>query len=125
MLANSKAFSGFSVSDTDEAHTFYAETLGLEVTKANGILTLHLAGGGKVIAYPKGPAHEPASFTVLNFPVTDIEAAVDQLARDGVEFEHYAGTGMETDSKGIFRRGGPLIAWFKDPSGNLFSVIQE
>lgn len=125
MLASSKAFSGFSVSDTDEAHTFYAETLGLEVTESNGILTLHLAGGGVVIAYPKGSAHEPASFTVLNFPVPDIEAAIDALARDGLEFEHYAGTPMETDAKGIFRRGGPLIAWFKDPSGNIMSVIQD
>lgn len=124
-LENSKAFSGFSVSDTDEAHTFYAESLGLDVTEDNGMLTLHLGGGGRVIVYPKGEAHQPASFTVLNFPVHDIEAAVGALTHEGVEFKHYDGTPMETDALGIFRGGGPLIAWFADPSGNIFSIIQD
>lgn len=124
MLENSKAFSGFSVDSTEAARDFYAGTLGLEVSEANGILTLHLAGGGTVIVYPKGDAHEPASFTVLNFPVPEIEAAVDALAGAGVVLERYEGTPMETDAKGIFRRGGPLIAWFKDPAGNVLSVIQ-
>ncbi len=95
------------------------------MSEANGILTLHLAGGRTVIAYPKGGAHEPASFTVLNFPVPEIEAAVEELAQAGVAFERYEGTPMETDAKGIFRRGGPLIAWFKDPAGNILSVIQD
>ncbi|MFQ4148934.1 VOC family protein [Arthrobacter sp. LAPM80] len=125
MFGNSKAFSGFSVGDTATARAFYGEKLGLEITEANGMLTLHLAGGGNVVVYPKGEAHEPASFTVLNFPVSDIERAVDALAGTGVELEHYAGTPMETDAKGIFRKGGPLIAWFKDPAGNVLSVIQE
>lgn len=125
MLEYSKAFSGFSVDNTEAARDFYAGILGLEVSEANGILTLHLPGGGSVIAYPKGQAHVPAAFTVLNFPVPEIEAAVDELAGAGVVFERYAGTQMETDAKGIFRRGGPLIAWFKDPAGNILSVVQD
>lgn len=124
MLANSKAFSGFSVDDVPRAQEFYAETLGLETERENGLLFLHLAGGHHVLIYPK-PDHEPASFTVLNFPVADIEAAVDALFDRGVQFERYAGTEIETDEKGIFRGGGPLIAWFKDPAGNVLSVIQD
>jgi len=123
MFAKSKAFSGFSVGDIPAANEFYGTTLGLEVAEQNGMLTLHLEGGGTVLVYPK-PEHEPASFTVLNFPVDDVEAAVDALAERGVRFEHYEGTDMETDAKGIFRGGGPLIAWFKDPAGNVLSVIQ-
>ncbi|WP_125610124.1 VOC family protein [Specibacter cremeus] len=125
MFGSTKAFSGFSVDDTATAKEFYGGTLGLEVTEANGMLTLHLAGGGTVIVYPKGDGHQPATFTILNFPVPDIDAAVEALGQRGVAFEHYAGTPMETDATGVFRGGGPLIAWFKDPAGNVLSVIQE
>lgn len=124
MLRNSKAFSGFSAKDIDAARAFYAEVLGLEVTDQMGLLTLHLGGDHRAIVYPK-PDHQPAGFTVLNFPVPDIDAAVDELAAAGVEFEKYEGTPMETDAKGIFRKGGPLIAWFTDPSGNILSILQE
>ena len=124
MLQNSKAFSGFSVDDVPRARQFYGETLGLETEEENGLLFLHLAGGHNVLVYPK-PNHEPASFTVLNFPVDDIEASVDELFDRGVHFERYEGTEIETDQKGIFRGGGPLIAWFKDPAGNVLSVIQD
>jgi catechol 2,3-dioxygenase-like lactoylglutathione lyase family enzyme len=126
VLTSSHAFSGFSVDDIPAARAFYAETLGLRVTEENGMLTLHLAGEGgdrPTLVYPK-PNHEPASFTILNFPVDDIEAAVDELTAGGVVFEKYEGTPMETDPKGIFRKGGPLIAWFTDPAGNVLSVIE-
>lgn len=125
MLGKSAAFSGFSVDDLAMAREFYAGTLGMEVSEDNGMLRLHLPGGGSVLVYPKGPAHEPASFTVLNFPVPDVEGAVDALAAAGVVPERYEGTPTETDAKGIFRGGGPLIAWFKDPAGNVLSVVQE
>jgi catechol 2,3-dioxygenase-like lactoylglutathione lyase family enzyme len=124
MLSESMAFSGFSVPDTEAARAFYADTLGLEVTEDHGILTIHLGGGHRAIAYPK-PDHQPASFTILNFPVADIEATVDELTARGVVFEKYEGTQMETDAKGIFRKGGPLIAWFTDPAGNVLSVIED
>jgi catechol-2,3-dioxygenase len=125
MLANANAFSGYSTDEAATVRPFYEETLGLEVAEENGLLTLLLAGGEReVIIYPKGDAHEPATFTVLNFPVEDIEAAVDELSGRGVEFERYEGTEIETDAKGIFRGGGPLIAWFKDPAGNVLSVIE-
>jgi catechol 2,3-dioxygenase-like lactoylglutathione lyase family enzyme len=124
MFENTKAFSGFSVDDVAAAKRFYGETLGLRVSEQNGLLTLHIAGDRDTLAYPKDD-HTPASFTILNFPVDDIEAAVDVLAERGVSFERYAGTDLETDEKGIFRGGGPLIAWFKDPAGNVLSVIQE
>ncbi len=124
MLSESKAFSGFSVPDTEAARAFYTDQLGLEVTEQNGILRLELGGGHHAIAYPK-PNHQPAGFTVLNFPVADIEAMVGELTARGVEFEKYEGTQMATDEKGIFRKGGPLIAWFTDPAGNVFSVIQD
>lgn len=123
MLSDSPAFSGFSVDDTDAARAFYADVLGLTVTEDNGILTLELGGGHRAIAYPKAD-HEPATFTILNFPVPDIEAAVDALAAKGVRFERYEGTPLETDDKGIFRKGGPLIAWFTDPAGNVLSVLE-
>jgi catechol 2,3-dioxygenase-like lactoylglutathione lyase family enzyme len=126
VLTSSHAFSGFSVDDIPAARAFYAETLGLRVTEENGMLTLHLAGEGgdrPTLVYAK-PNHEPASFTILNFPVDDIEAAVDELTAGGVVFETYEGTPMETDPKGIFRKGGPLIAWFTDPAGNVLSVIE-
>jgi predicted enzyme related to lactoylglutathione lyase len=124
MLAGSKAFSGFAVDDVPRAKLFYETTLGLEVSEESGILTLHLGSGAEVIVYPK-PDHTPASFTVLNFPVVDIEVTVTELAAKGIEFERYEGTEVETDEKGIFRGGGPLIAWFKDPAGNVLSVLQE
>src|SRR5215472_829430 len=123
MLDPSRAFSGFSVRDIKEAKQFYGETLGLKVTEANGLLRLHLAGGATVLIYPK-PNHTPATFTILNFPVIDIEQAVDDLTKNGVRFEHYKGN-IKTDPKGIFRGGGPLIAWFKDPAGNICSVLED
>lgn len=124
MLTESKAFSGFSVDDIPKAKAFYGETLGIEVSEDHGMLSLHLAGGRDTLVYPK-PNHTPASFTILNFPVDDIEATVDALTARGVEFERYEGTPMETDAKGIFRGGGPLIAWFTDPAGNILSVLEE
>ncbi len=124
MLKDTKAFSGFSVDDIPRAREFYGDTLGLEVSEENGMLTLHLAGDRPTLVYPK-PNHEPASFTILNFPVEDIEATVSGLAERGVSFERYEGSEMETDEKGIFRGGGPLIAWFKDPAGNVLSVLED
>jgi catechol 2,3-dioxygenase-like lactoylglutathione lyase family enzyme len=122
MLGQSRAFSGFSVDDIQKAKEFYGRTLGLNVSEANGLLTLHLASGAKVLIYPK-PSHAAATFTILNFPVDDIERAVADLGRNGVQFEHYDGN-LKTDEKGIFRGGGPLIAWFKDPAGNICSVLE-
>lgn len=124
MLGDSPAFSGYSVDDIDAARTFYRDILGLVVIDRDGMFDLELAGGYRVLVYAKGEAHVPASYTTLNFPVEDIEAAVGQLADRGVEFERYEGTPMETDAQGIFRGGGPLIAWFTDPAGNVLSVIQ-
>ena len=119
------AFSGFAVDDTAKAKEFYGQTLGLEVTELPnmGLLQLTIANGGKVLVYPK-PNHEPATFTVLNFPVGDIDKAVDELNTRGVEFERYEGE-IETDEKGIARNGGPAIAWFKDPAGNILSVLED
>ena len=122
MFTESKAFSGFSVPDIEQAKQFYGETLGLKVTEENGMLILHLAGGGTVLAYPK-PNHVPATFTILNFPVSDVEKAVDELTSRGVQFQHYEGE-LKTDEKGIMRGQGPDIAWFTDPAGNILSVIQ-
>ena len=122
MLAQSKAFSGFAVDDLEKARQFYGETLGLEVSEENGILTLHIAGDRPTLIYPKED-HTPASFTILNFPVDEIDKAVDELAERGVEFERY--DGFDQDEKGIFRGGGPQIAWFKDPAGNVLSVLQQ
>jgi catechol 2,3-dioxygenase-like lactoylglutathione lyase family enzyme len=124
MFENSKAFSGFSVDDVPRAKQFYGETLGLKLTETNGMLMLHIAGDRETLVYPK-PNHEPASFTILNFPVDEIEPAVDALVERGVRFERYDGTEIETDERGIFRGGGPLIAWFKDPAGNVLSVIED
>jgi catechol 2,3-dioxygenase-like lactoylglutathione lyase family enzyme len=120
MLKHSPAFSGFSVHDIPRAQQFYADTLGLEVSEENGMLTLHLGGGRDTLVYPKSD-HTPATFTILNFPVPDIEAAVEELTARGVTFEHYDWV----DEKGINRQGGPLIAWFTDPSGNVLSVLQQ
>ena len=125
MLAKSKAFSGFAVDDLDAAQKFYGETLGLDIEvldESNGLLSLHLAGDRDTIVYAK-PDHQPANFTILNFPVDDIDATVDGLASQGVEFERYEG--FDQDEKGIARDPGPLIAWFKDPAGNILSVLQE
>jgi catechol 2,3-dioxygenase-like lactoylglutathione lyase family enzyme len=121
MLTHSEAFSGFSAPDIEAARRFYGDTLGLETSEDNGLLTLQIAGGRNVLVYPK-PDHEPATFTVLNFPVDDIDDAVDELTERGVEFERYEGFGQ--DEKGIMREQGPPIAWFKDPAGNILSVIQ-
>ena len=124
MFENTKAFSGFSVDDVARAKQFYGDTLGLRVSEENGMLTLHIGGDRPTLVYPKDD-HAPASFTILNFPVDDIEAAVDALAARGVQLERYAGTELETDERGIFRGGGPYIAWFKDPAGNVLSVLQD
>jgi catechol 2,3-dioxygenase-like lactoylglutathione lyase family enzyme len=121
MLKDSHGFSGFSTNDIARAKAFYTDTLGLEVTEENGMLTLHLAGGGRVLIYPKDN-HEPATFTVLNFPVEDIDKAVDALTGAGVEFERYEGSGQ--DERGIARQYPPPIAWFKDPAGNILSVLE-
>jgi catechol 2,3-dioxygenase-like lactoylglutathione lyase family enzyme len=122
MFGDTKAFSGFSVDDIPAARRFYGETLGLTVTEEHGMLDLHLAGGTEILVYPKND-HRPATYTILNFPVDDIDQAVDQLAQRGVEFQSYPG--LETDEHGVFRGGGPYIAWFKDPAGNVLSVLQE
>ncbi|MCX5589276.1 VOC family protein [Streptomyces erythrochromogenes] len=122
MLGDSKAFSGFSVDSIDTAKDFYGSTLDLRVSEDNGMLSLHLGGGAEVLVYPK-ENHTPASFTVLNFPVPDIDRAVDELGALGVAFERYDGFGQ--DAKGISRNeGGPPIAWFKDPAGNVLSVLE-
>jgi catechol-2,3-dioxygenase len=124
MFKDTKAFSGFSVDDLSKAKQFYNQTLGLEVSEANGMLTLHLAGGANVLIYPK-PNHTPATFTILNFPVANVERSVDELTRRGVRFERYDLPDLKTDEKGIFHGGGPKIAWFTDPAGNIISVIEE
>jgi predicted enzyme related to lactoylglutathione lyase len=127
MFKNTKAFSGFSVNDIPAAKTFYSDVLGLQAEQnpeMGGILTLHITGGGKIIIYPK-PNHVPASFTILNFPVPDVSETVKQLKTKGVKFESYDWPGFKTDDDNIFRGGGPLIAWFTDPAGNILSVIQE
>jgi catechol 2,3-dioxygenase-like lactoylglutathione lyase family enzyme len=122
MFANTRAFSGFAVDDIPAAQQFYGETLGIRTSEANGLLTLHLAGERDTIVYPK-PGHAPAGYTILNFPVEDIESTVDQLAERGVVIERY--DGFDQDERGIHRGGGPLIAWFKDPAGNVLSVIED
>ena len=123
MFRTTKAFSGFAVNDIDAAKKFYGEVLGIDVTEEHGLLNLHLAGGRDTLAYPKSD-HVPATYTILNFPVADIDAAVDELASRGVTFEHYNGFGQ--DDKGIARGpDGPPIAWFTDPSGNILAVLEE
>ncbi|GAB7106564.1 hypothetical protein JCM4814A_48780 [Streptomyces phaeofaciens JCM 4814] len=121
MFGTTKAFSSFSVNDLEAAKEFYGETLGLRVSVENDLLTLHLAGDRDIMVYPKSD-HTPATYTTLNFPVDDIEAAVDELSGKGVRFERY--DHLEPDDKGIFRSEGPLIAWFTDPAGNVLSVVQ-
>ena len=122
MFKDTHAFSGFSADDIPRAKEFYGETLGLNVTDEMGGLALHLGGGGNVFIYPKDN-HVPATFTVLNFPVADVEQAVDRLTEAGVTFERY--DGIESDEKGIHRGDGPTIAWFKDPAGNILSVLDQ
>ena len=122
MFENTEAFSGFAVNDIDAARKFYGQLLGIKTSQEYGLLTLHLAGGRDTIVYPKQD-HTPATYTILNFQVDDIEAAVDELVRAGVRFERYEG--MDQDDRGINRGGGPYIAWFKDPAGNILSVLQE
>jgi catechol 2,3-dioxygenase-like lactoylglutathione lyase family enzyme len=126
LLRDSAAFSGFSVDDLDAARTFYTDVLGLSTSaepEMGGILHLHLAGGRDVLVYAKGPAHTPATYTVLNFPVPDVDAAVAELTARGVQFLHY--DQPPTDDTGVMRAGGPLIAWFADPAGNVFSVLEQ
>jgi catechol 2,3-dioxygenase-like lactoylglutathione lyase family enzyme len=127
MLRDSSAFSGFSVDDLEKARAFYSETLGLEVSDGPeaGSLFLRLHGGRDVFIYAKGQAHTPATYTILNFPVADVEKAVDELAAAGVVFEYYDMPDGEQDAKGIFRNSGLAVAWFKDPAGNILSVLQQ
>jgi catechol 2,3-dioxygenase-like lactoylglutathione lyase family enzyme len=122
MFGNTEAFSGFAVDDVEKAQEFYGDTLGIRTSTDNGILTLHLAGERDTIVYPK-PDHTPAAYTILNFRVDQIEQAVDELVARGVELERY--DGFEQDERAIFRGGGPYIAWFKDPAGNVLAVLQE
>jgi len=125
MFKDTKAFSGFSVNDLQKAQEFYGRTLGLDVTKEKEGLVLHIAGGGKIFIYPK-PNHVPATFTILNFSVDNVEKAVDELTKRGVRFEVYNEGELKTDEKGILRgERGPTIAWFKDPAGNFLSVLEE
>jgi catechol 2,3-dioxygenase-like lactoylglutathione lyase family enzyme len=122
MFKDTKAFNSFAVPDLEKARAFYAETLGLKTSVENGLLTLHLAGDRATLVYPK-PDHTPATYTILNFPVDDIDAAVDALSARGVRFERYEK--FNQDAKGIARGDGPDIAWFKDPAGNILSVLHE
>ena len=123
MFENSKGYSGFSVDDVDKAKEFYGQTLGLDVSESNGMLELQVADATKVLVYPKDN-HIPATFTILNFPVNDVEQAVDELTKRGVQFEIYDEGDVKTDEKGILRGQGPDIAWFKDPAGNILSVLK-
>jgi catechol 2,3-dioxygenase-like lactoylglutathione lyase family enzyme len=125
LLSDSAAFSGFSVDDLDAARSFYEEVLGLRTSpmEMGGLLRLHLGGGRDVLVYAKGAAHTPATYTVLNFPVPDVDAAVAELTARGVRFLHY--DQPPTDENGVMRAGGPLIAWFTDPAGNVFSVLEQ
>jgi len=122
MLKDSHAFSGFSSNDIPKAMDFYSQTLGLELSEENGLLTLKLGGGHSALIYPKDD-HQPATYTTLNFPVDDIDKAVDELTERGVDFEKYGGD-FGQDERGVMRGEGPPIAWFKDPAGNILSVIQ-
>jgi catechol 2,3-dioxygenase-like lactoylglutathione lyase family enzyme len=120
MFKDTKAFSGFSVDDISKAKAFYNQTLGLDVSEDHGFLYLHI-GDSRIVVYPK-PNHIPATFTILNFPVDNIDQTVDELIKRGVHFEHYEG--IQADEKGIARGNGPNIAWFKDPAGNILSLVE-
>ena len=127
MFKDTQTFSGFSVKDIADVKAFYSDTLGLNVNENEmGMLTLHIAGGYEIIIYPKGDGHTPATYTVLNFPVSNIDQAVDALTQRGVKFEIYDMPDLKTDEKGIARSDGkgPNIAWFKDPAGNILSVLE-
>ena len=124
MLKDAKAFSGFSVDDLAAAKEFYGQTLGLELEESGPGLMLRIAGGNGVLVYPKDD-HTPATYTILNFPVTDVEKAVDELTAVGVVFEHYDMPDGGQDAKGIMRRNGLVVAWFKDPAGNILAVLQQ
>jgi catechol 2,3-dioxygenase-like lactoylglutathione lyase family enzyme len=121
MFGETKAFSGFAVDDLEKAQSFYGDTLGISTSEENGLMTLHLAEDRAVLVYPK-PDLVPGNYTILNFPVDDIDAAVDELGSRGVQFERYEG--FDQDAKGIARGEGPDIAWFKDPAGNILSVLK-
>jgi catechol 2,3-dioxygenase-like lactoylglutathione lyase family enzyme len=122
MFTDTKAYSGFAVDDVARAREFYDGTLGIRTSEEHGLMTLHLAGDRPTLVYPK-PGHTPADYTILNFPVDDIDAAVEELTRRGVVFERY--DGFPQDEKGVMRGEGPPIAWFRDPAGNVLSVLQE
>ena len=125
MFKDTKAFSGFSVDNLQKAKKFYGQTLGLEVSESNGLLELHIAGGRNILIYPKAN-HTPATFTILNFPVDNLEQAIDDLTKRGVRFKIYNEGDVKTDEKGIsLSSEGPKIAWFKDPAGNVLSVLEE
>jgi catechol 2,3-dioxygenase-like lactoylglutathione lyase family enzyme len=121
MFKDTKAFSGFAVPDVEQARRFYGETLGIETSVDNGLLTLHIAGDRPTLVYEK-PDFAPATYTILNFPVDDIDEVVDGLAQRGVQFERYEG--FDQDEKGVARGQGPDIAWFKDPAGNILAVLR-
>ena len=122
MFKHTKAFSGFAAPDIEAERVFYGDTLGIETSVEYGLLTLHLAGGERpTLVYPK-PDHVPATYTILNFPVDDVDAVVDELTARGVRFEHYEG--FDQDEKGILRSGGPPIAWFTDPAGNIMAMLK-
>ena len=124
MLNTNKAFSSFSVNDIQKAREFYGKTLGLELSSGpEGTLVVPLSGGTKALMYPKSN-HQPATFTVLNFPIDSVEKAVDELSQRGVRFEVYNEPNLKTDARGISRGSGPTIAWFKDPAGNILSVLE-
>ena len=122
MFANTRAFSGFAVGDLQAAQKFYGDVLGITTSENNGLMTLHLAGGRDTLVYPK-PGHVAADYTILNFPVDDIDSAVDELTARGVTFERYEG--LAQDGKGISRGYGPDIAWIRDPAGNILAVLKE
>ena len=125
MFKDTKAFSGFSVDNLQKAKKFYGQTLGLEVSESNGLLELHIAGGRNILIYPKAN-HTPATFTILNFPVDNLEQAIDDLTKRGVRFEIYNEGNLKTDEKGISLSGeGPKVTWFIDPAGNVLSVLEE
>ena len=125
MIETDEAFSGFSVDDIDKARTFYGDVLGMDTSDEMGTLGLHIGGGKRILVYPKSN-HEPATYTILNFPVDDVDQAVEALGRAGVQFEHYDEPDLKTDEKGISRANeyGPDIAWFRDPAGNILSVLK-
>lgn len=124
MFRGAKVFSSFSVNDLRKAKQFYGETLGLEIAERPEGLELRPAGGARIFLYPKNN-HTPATFTVLNFQVDDVEKTNDELVKRGIRFERYNEGDLKTDEKGIYRGKGPKIAWFKDPAGNVLSIVED